>query len=106
MTTDIAADANNFQELFITGDLVKTWWARGLARIMGAIPIRRRRPKAARSAMETAREALNNGELVCIFPEGGITSSGQLGALTPVRSWGNVQGIDRTQPGRCRVRRR
>ncbi|QEG35327.1 acyl-[ACP]--phospholipid O-acyltransferase [Bythopirellula goksoeyrii] len=64
--------------LVITGDLLKTWWARGLARIMGAIPIFRRTPKATRSAIETAREALNNGELVCIFPEGGISRSGQL----------------------------
>ncbi len=64
--------------IVITGDLVTTWWSRGLARIMGAIPVLRRRPKAARSAIETAREALKNGELVCIFPEGGIAHSGQL----------------------------
>jgi acyl-[acyl-carrier-protein]-phospholipid O-acyltransferase/long-chain-fatty-acid--[acyl-carrier-protein] ligase len=52
-------------------------WTRGLARIMGAIPVGPA-PKAARSAIETAREALRNGELVCIFPEGGISRSGQL----------------------------
>lgn len=64
--------------LIITRDLVTRWWARGLAQIMGAIPISRRNPKAARKAVETAREALNNGELVCIFPEGGISHSGTL----------------------------
>lgn len=64
--------------MIITGDLVTNRWTRGLARIMGAIPIRRRRPKDTRSAIETAREALKNGELVCIFPEGGISRSGQL----------------------------
>lgn len=63
--------------LIITGDLVTKWWARGLAKIMGAIPISRN-PKAARKAVETAREALNDGELVCIFPEGGISHSGTL----------------------------
>jgi 1-acyl-sn-glycerol-3-phosphate acyltransferase len=68
--------------IIITGSLVNRWWSAGLARIMGAIPIRRT-PKAARSAIETAREALNAGDLVCIFPEGGITRSGQLQPFRP-----------------------
>jgi len=69
--------------MIITEDLVTNRWTRGLARIMGAIPIERRSPTAAFSAIETARKALNNGELVCIFPEGGITGSGQLQAFRP-----------------------
>jgi len=64
--------------LIITGDLVTSWWARGLARIMGALPISRRNPKAAHKSIEAARRALNNGELVCIFPEGGVSRSGTL----------------------------
>ncbi|MCG8448206.1 MAG: MFS transporter [Pirellulales bacterium] len=64
--------------MIISSDLITTWWSKRLAQIMGAIPIRRRAPKATLSAIETAREALNSGELVCIFPEGGITLSGQL----------------------------
>lgn len=64
--------------LIITGDLVTSRWARGLARIMGAIPISRRNPKEARVAVDAAREALNNGELVCIFPEGKISRAGTL----------------------------
>jgi acyl-[acyl-carrier-protein]-phospholipid O-acyltransferase/long-chain-fatty-acid--[acyl-carrier-protein] ligase len=64
--------------LIITGDLLTSWWAHGLARIMGAIPISRRNPKVAHKAIESARSALNNGELVCIFPEGGISRSGTL----------------------------
>jgi acyl-[acyl-carrier-protein]-phospholipid O-acyltransferase / long-chain-fatty-acid--[acyl-carrier-protein] ligase len=63
--------------MLIAGELLTSWWARGLARVMGAIPIRTT-PKAARRAIKTAREALEAGELVCIFPEGGITRSGQL----------------------------
>ncbi|MFV1967716.1 MAG: MFS transporter [Pirellulaceae bacterium] len=35
-------------------------------------------PKQMRAALETARDALSKGELVCIFPEGAITRSGQL----------------------------
>jgi len=69
--------------LIITGDLVTNWWARGLARIMGAIPICRHNPKTAQKAIAEARKALNSGELVCIFPEGGVSRSG---TLQPFRS--------------------
>ncbi|MEM8946159.1 MAG: MFS transporter [Planctomycetota bacterium] len=64
--------------LIITGDLITSRWARGLARIMGAIPVCRRNPKSAQKSIEAAREALNNGELVCIFPEGKVSRSGTL----------------------------
>ena len=40
-------------------------------------------PKGIVRALTTARDALNNGELVCIFPEGGITRSGQLQSFKP-----------------------
>ncbi len=52
-------------------------WLRWLANQWGAILITPR-PKAIVAALKTATEALNNGEIVCIFPEGGITRSGQL----------------------------
>ncbi|RIK76214.1 MAG: acyl-[ACP]--phospholipid O-acyltransferase [Planctomycetota bacterium] len=68
--------------LIITESLVNNRWTRGLARIMGVIPIRSG-PKAVRSAIDAAREALNNGELVCIFPEGRISHSGQLQTFKP-----------------------
>jgi acyl-[acyl-carrier-protein]-phospholipid O-acyltransferase/long-chain-fatty-acid--[acyl-carrier-protein] ligase len=63
--------------MVVDGTLLTNWWTRGICRIVGGIPIRNT-PKAARNAIETARTALQNGELVCIFPEGGITRSGQL----------------------------
>jgi acyl-[acyl-carrier-protein]-phospholipid O-acyltransferase/long-chain-fatty-acid--[acyl-carrier-protein] ligase len=53
------------------------WWTGGLVRLIGAIPIQPG-PKAIRKALDTARKALQAGELVCIFPEGGMTRSGQL----------------------------
>jgi 1-acyl-sn-glycerol-3-phosphate acyltransferase len=68
--------------IIVTNDLLSSWWARGLARIMGAIPLRTG-PKAVRSALDTARDALNAGEIVCIFPEGDITRSGQLQTFKP-----------------------
>lgn len=64
--------------LIISADLMNKWWARGLAQIMGAIPIVPGAPKSTKAALDTAREALNNGELVGIFPEGGISQSGHL----------------------------
>ncbi|MCA9259403.1 MAG: MFS transporter, partial [Planctomycetales bacterium] len=68
--------------IMITGRLVNQWWSKALAGIMGAIPFGRS-PKAARQAIATARQALENGELVCIFPEGGITRTGQLLPFRP-----------------------
>ena len=49
---------------------------------MGAIPIKPT-PKSTRNAIETARAAVQAGELVCIFPEGGISRSGQLQRFKP-----------------------
>ena len=68
--------------LIVSRGFIENWWLRGLARIMGVIPILES-PKAAKSAIDTAREALNNGDLVCIFPEGGITRTGQLQTFKP-----------------------
>ena len=36
-----------------------------------------------RRGLAQAREAIDNGELVCIFPEGGMTRSGQVQAFKP-----------------------
>ena len=50
---------------------------RRLADFWGAILIGSR-PKEIVTALRTARAALQGGELVCIFPEGAMTRSGQL----------------------------
>jgi 1-acyl-sn-glycerol-3-phosphate acyltransferase len=68
--------------IIVTHKLLGSRWRQGLARIMGAIPLRSG-PKAMRSALDMARDALNAGEIVCIFPEGDITRSGQLQAFKP-----------------------
>ena len=57
-------------------------WMRWLADLWGVILISQR-PKEIVAALRTARDALNNGELVCIFPEGEITRSGQLLGFRP-----------------------
>ncbi|MBI1902888.1 MAG: AMP-binding protein, partial [Planctomycetia bacterium] len=54
-------------------------WIGRLARVMGVIPIDPASKSSVRRAIETAREALARGELVCVFPEGHITRTGELG---------------------------
>ncbi len=57
-------------------------WARRLANLFGVILITPG-PKSIIAALRTAREALRQGELVCIFPEGAITRTGQMQAFRP-----------------------
>ena len=64
--------AGNFENRFL----------RWLADLWGAIMIGSK-PKMIAQALRTARQALNDGDLVCIFPEGGITRSGQLQTFKP-----------------------
>ncbi|MBW3598705.1 MAG: AMP-binding protein, partial [Planctomycetes bacterium] len=53
-----------------------------LAEMYGVIPITQR-PKEIAAALKQARDALNAGELVCVFPEGGISRTGQLQGFKP-----------------------
>ncbi|MEE9603523.1 MAG: MFS transporter, partial [Thermoguttaceae bacterium] len=73
----LMATSSRPMRMIIDADYIRGWWIRGLARIMGAIPIKPT-PKAIRSAIDAARESLKRGELVCIFPEGEMTRTGQL----------------------------
>lgn len=58
-------------------------WVKKLADVFGVIPITPTRPKQVVTALRTARDALAAGELVCIFPEGGLTRTGQVQAFKP-----------------------
>lgn len=60
----------------------KQRWLKRLAEMYGVIFLGTS-PKSIAAAIRTAREALKNGELVCIFPEGGISRSGQVQAFKP-----------------------
>ncbi len=68
----VLAFAGNFQNR----------WIRRLADLFGVILVSSR-PKELIAALHTARRALQNGELVCIFPEGAITRTGQMQAFRP-----------------------
>ncbi len=54
----------------------------GLSKLAGVIPIDSG-PKKVKRALDEARAALENGEIVGIFPEGGITRTGHLQAFKP-----------------------
>ncbi|MFO0816489.1 MAG: acyl-[ACP]--phospholipid O-acyltransferase [Pirellulales bacterium] len=58
-------------------------WVKALADMHGVIPIDASKPKSILRALKTAREAVLAGELVAIFPEGGITRTGLTQAFRP-----------------------
>jgi len=58
-------------------------WIKRLAELFGAIPIDPLKPKKIVLALRTAKQALEDGHLVCIFPEGGLTRTGQVQAFKP-----------------------
>ncbi|MFM7182608.1 MAG: MFS transporter [Verrucomicrobiales bacterium] len=51
------------------------WWARWFLNIFGAVPIARGK---AHGAIKAAATALEEGHLVCIFPEGKLTTDGKM----------------------------
>jgi acyl-[acyl-carrier-protein]-phospholipid O-acyltransferase/long-chain-fatty-acid--[acyl-carrier-protein] ligase len=68
--------------------IVEAQWVAGpipsrLARMFGAIPIVVGDRKSVIQVVRYAQDLLREGALVCIFPEGGITRSGQLQAFQP-----------------------
>ena len=65
------------------GNIEKNWWLARLAKMFGAIPIDPTKPKKIVLALREAREALIAGDLVCIFPEGGLSRTGQVQAFRP-----------------------
>lgn len=65
---------------FIMADEINQhWWIRPVARMMKAIPISAMGgPRELVQSMRTATEAIQNGEIVCIFAEGQISRTGQM----------------------------
>jgi len=68
--------------IFARADPAQKWWFRWLAKDLGTIFFQPGK-KSLVEAIRIAREALREGELVCIFPEGQITRTGQIGQFRP-----------------------
>ena len=74
-------------------DYVSGWWINWLATMWNVIPIRNTDgPKALIQSLRSAKEALIEGDLVCIFAEGGITRNGQLQPFQPADYCGSSTG--------------
>jgi len=60
-------------------DIYEQPWMKPFARVLGVIPISsEQRPREMLHSLQTASDAIRNGEVVCIFAEGQITRIGQL----------------------------
>jgi len=68
--------------MIVYAPAANAWWIRWISRTMKVIALREG-PRSLPETLAEAREAVKAGELVCIFPEGRISDSGQLGRFKP-----------------------
>ncbi|MGA2059295.1 MAG: MFS transporter [Thermoguttaceae bacterium] len=68
--------------MLVFADYFETPWLRWFGRLGRVILIHPGRKSIVQS-LRTAREALLGGELVCVFPEGGITRTGEMQPFQP-----------------------
>jgi len=68
--------------MVVYADYCEVWWLRWFWRLARPIPIRPGK-RSVVASLRTARKALLDGELVGIFPEGGLTRDGQMQPFQP-----------------------
>lgn len=75
----LCVSSSRFIRFLVYADFAEMPFLSFLGRIMRVIPVRAEDgPAAVVKSINTAREALKNGEVVCIFAEGGLTRTGQI----------------------------
>lgn len=80
----ILASTDRHIRFIMAKSIYDVFWIKPLARLMDALPVSRgNRPRETMKSLQTASDAIRNGQLVCIFAEGQITRTGQ---LLPFRS--------------------
>jgi acyl-[acyl-carrier-protein]-phospholipid O-acyltransferase/long-chain-fatty-acid--[acyl-carrier-protein] ligase len=68
--------------MVVFANYFKTPWLAWFGRLGRVIPIQPGRRSIVES-LRTARDAINQGEIVCVFPEGGITRTGEINEFEP-----------------------
>ena len=68
------------------------WYLRRFLKLLGCIPIA---PGQSTHALHAVNQALNHGEVVCLFPEGALTKNGRLGEFKKgfERAAKNAKGV-------------
>ncbi len=75
----LAASTDRSIRFMMFKDIYEKTWIKPFAKIMRVIPVSsEQRPRELIHSLQTASEAIRNGEVVCIFAEGQITRIGQL----------------------------
>lgn len=75
----LCVSSSRFIRFIVYADFTEMPLLRWMGNIMRVIPIRAGDgPKAIVKSIETARQAIREGEIVCIFAEGGLTRTGQI----------------------------
>ncbi|MHB1529207.1 MAG: MFS transporter [Acidiferrobacteraceae bacterium] len=74
----LIASVNRPLRFLIAEDEYERWWLKWLLRAIGCIPVR---PGHSQHVFTAAKRALQAGEVVALFPEGGIHRPGQFGHL-------------------------
>lgn len=65
-------------------DYYNRWWVKPFTRMLGIIPIASDQgPRELVKSLQTAAEAIRQGEVVCIFAEGHLTRTGELDQFRP-----------------------